>query len=119
MAAVAALYILANAAYLRLMTIPEIAASERVGADLATRTMGPIGGRFVSITVLLSIIGAVNGCILTAARIPFGGHQVDAAVTGEIGRGNWHPNAALWIRNGRMEGPVPLAQRDPARRGQV
>ena len=33
--------------------------------------MGPIGGTFVSLTVLLSIIGAVNGCILTAARIPF------------------------------------------------
>jgi APA family basic amino acid/polyamine antiporter len=33
--------------------------------------MGPIGGTFVSLTVLLSIISAVNGCILTGARIPF------------------------------------------------
>src|SRR5207302_7570825 len=40
-------------------------------ADLATLTMGPMGGTFVSLTVLLSIIGAVNGCILTGARIPF------------------------------------------------
>ncbi|TAM83806.1 MAG: amino acid permease [Acidobacteria bacterium] len=71
MAAVIVLYVLANLAYLRVMTIPEIAATERVGADLATRTMGPIGGTFVSITVLLSIIGAVNGCVLTAARLPF------------------------------------------------
>jgi len=53
------------------MAIPEIASTERVGADLATRTMGSIGGTFVSLTVLLSIIGAVNGCILTAARLPF------------------------------------------------
>jgi APA family basic amino acid/polyamine antiporter len=71
MTAVAALYIFANVAYLRIMTIPEIASTERAGADLATRTMGSIGGTFVSLTVLLSIIGAVNGCILTAARIPF------------------------------------------------
>jgi APA family basic amino acid/polyamine antiporter len=71
MTAVAALYIFANVAYLRVMTIPEIAATERVGADLATRTLGPIGGTFIAVTVLLSIIGAVNGCILTAARIPF------------------------------------------------
>jgi APA family basic amino acid/polyamine antiporter len=71
MSAVAALYILANAAYLRLMTIPEIASSGRVGADLATRTMGSMGGTFVALTVLLSIIGAVNGCVLAAARIPF------------------------------------------------
>ena len=71
MAVVAALYVFANAAYLRIMTIPQIAATERVGAELATRTMGRAGGAFVSITVLLSIAGAVNGCILTAARLPF------------------------------------------------
>jgi len=71
MAAVIALYVLTNAAYLMVMTVPEIASTTRVGADLATRTMGSIGGTFVSVAVLLSIIGAVNGCILTAARIPF------------------------------------------------
>ena len=71
MAAVAVLYVLANVAYLKVMTIPEIASTERVGADLAMRTMGSMGGAFVSLTVLLSIVGAVNGCILTAARIPF------------------------------------------------
>ena len=71
MAAVAVLYVLANVAYLKVMSIPEIASTERVGADLAMRTMGSIGGIFVSLTVLLSIVGAVNGCILTAARIPF------------------------------------------------
>jgi APA family basic amino acid/polyamine antiporter len=71
MSVVAALYILANVAYLKVMTIREIAATERVGADLAMRTLGPWGGTFVSVTVLLSITGAVNGCILTAARIPY------------------------------------------------
>jgi APA family basic amino acid/polyamine antiporter len=71
MTAVGFLYVFANVAYLKVMTVPEIAATERVGADLATRTMGPIGGTFVSLAVLLSIVGAVNGCILTAARIPF------------------------------------------------
>ena len=71
MTIVGALYVSANAAYLRIMTIPEIAATERVGAELATRTMGSNGGTFVSLTVLLSIIGAINGCILTAARLSF------------------------------------------------
>ena len=71
MAVVAVLYISANLAYLKVMTIPDIAAAERVGADVATRTMGSIGGTFVSLAVLLSIIGAINGCILTGARIPF------------------------------------------------
>jgi len=71
MGVVAALYVLANVAYLKVMGIPEIIRTERVGADLAMRTMGSVGGTFVSVTVLLSIIGAVNGCILTAARLPF------------------------------------------------
>ncbi|MEO7145835.1 MAG: amino acid permease [Bryobacteraceae bacterium] len=71
MAVVGALYVFANVAYLKVMSIPQIAASERVGADLATLTMGSAGGTFVAITVLLSIVGAVNGCILTAARLPF------------------------------------------------
>jgi len=71
MTAVGALYVLVNWAYLRIMTVGEIASTARVGAELATRTMGSIGGTFVSLTVLLSIIGAVNGCILTAARLPF------------------------------------------------
>ena len=71
MAAVAFLYLSANVAYLKVFTVAEVAATDRVGAELATRTIGPIGGAFVSLTVLLSITGAVNGCILTGARIPF------------------------------------------------
>jgi len=71
MTAVAVLYISANVAYLKVFTVAQIAATDRVGAELATRTIGPIGAVFVSLTVLLSITGAVNGCILTGARIPF------------------------------------------------
>ena len=71
MGIVMALYVSANLAYLHVMNIPEIAASERVGAAVAERVMGPIGARVLSTVVLLSIIGAINGCILTGARIPF------------------------------------------------
>lgn len=71
MIAVMALYVGANVAYLHVLPVAEIAASERVGAAVAGRTMGPMGAAVVSVTVLLSIVGAINGCILTAARIPF------------------------------------------------
>jgi APA family basic amino acid/polyamine antiporter len=71
MVAVMALYVLANVAYLKVMPIPVIAATTRVGAALAERTLGPVGATLVSLTVLISIVGAINGCILTAARIPF------------------------------------------------
>lgn len=71
MVAVMALYLLANVAYLKVIPIPQIAATARVGAALAERTLGPMGATLVSLTVLISIVGAINGCILTAARIPF------------------------------------------------
>jgi APA family basic amino acid/polyamine antiporter len=71
MGAVMALYVLSNVAYLHVLTLPEIAATERVGAALAERTMGRAGATILSAVVLLSITGAINGCILTGARIPF------------------------------------------------
>jgi APA family basic amino acid/polyamine antiporter len=71
LAAVMVLYVLANVAYLKVIPIPEIAATARVGAELAERTMGSIGATLVAVTVLISIVGAINGCILTAARLPF------------------------------------------------
>lgn len=71
MFSVMVLYVGANLAYLKVMTVPAIAATERVGAEVAGRTMGPAGATVLSVVVLLSIIGAVNGNILTGARILF------------------------------------------------
>jgi APA family basic amino acid/polyamine antiporter len=69
--AVMAVYVLANAAYLRVLTVPEIAAAERVGALAAERSLGPAGARLVALTILLSIAGAANGWLLTAPRMYF------------------------------------------------
>lgn len=71
MVVVIALYMSANLAYMNVMTVPEIAATERVGSAVAERTMGSIGASVLSAVVLLSVIGAINGNILTAARVPF------------------------------------------------
>jgi len=71
MAAVMVLYVSANVGYMNVMTVPEIAAAERVGATVAERIAGPMGASALSVVVLLSIIGAINGCVLTGARIPF------------------------------------------------
>ena len=66
-----AIYVLANVAYLRVLTPSEIAATPRVGALVAERTMGTAGGAFVSATILLSIVGAINGWAMAAPRIYF------------------------------------------------
>ncbi len=70
-AAVMAVYLLANLAYLRVLSIPEIAASTHVGADTADRVLGPVGGTLVSVIILLSIIGSLNGAVMTCPRVYF------------------------------------------------
>jgi APA family basic amino acid/polyamine antiporter len=65
------IYLLANIAYLHALSIPEIAASQHVGATVAERVMGPHGGMLVSLIILASIIGTLNGCFLTSPRIYF------------------------------------------------
>jgi basic amino acid/polyamine antiporter, APA family len=69
--AVTVIYLLANAAYLRVMTISEIAASTHVGADAAGRALGAAGGAVVTLIILLSILGTLNGCFLTVPRVYF------------------------------------------------
>jgi basic amino acid/polyamine antiporter, APA family len=70
-AACIAIYMLANIAYLRVLSISEIAASPHVGATMAERVLGSRGGILVSLTILISIIGTINGCFLTSPRVYF------------------------------------------------
>jgi len=65
------IYLLASIAYLKLLSLPEIAASERVAATAAERSLGPIGATLMTLTIVLSSVGAANGSILTAPRIYF------------------------------------------------
>jgi APA family basic amino acid/polyamine antiporter len=70
-AAVVVLYLLANVAYLRVLPLSRIAATERVAAVTAEQTMGHIGATLIALTILLSAAGAANGSILTSPRIYF------------------------------------------------
>ncbi len=71
LAIVMAIYTLTNVAYLHVLSIPEIAASDHVGASAAERVLGPAGGTMVSVIILLSITGTLNGAFLTSPRIYF------------------------------------------------
>ncbi len=70
-AACTVIYVLANVAYLRVLPIPQIAASDHVAAAVAERVLGSSGGKLVSLIILMSIIGTLNGCFLTSPRIYF------------------------------------------------
>jgi amino acid transporter len=62
-------YLLANLAYFYVLPIEAIRASERVAADAVGRVLGPPGATIVSLAILISILGALNGSILSGARI--------------------------------------------------
>jgi APA family basic amino acid/polyamine antiporter len=68
---VTAIYLLANVAYMRVLTISETAASQHVAADAVSRVLGAAGGTVVSLIILISIVGTLNGCFLTVPRVYF------------------------------------------------
>lgn len=64
-------YISTNLAYLSVLSPAEIAQSERVGADVADRALGRVGGAVIAATILMSMVGCLNGRVLTQARVYF------------------------------------------------
>ena len=68
---VVSIYLLANVAYLSVIDVQGIAHSKLVAAEVAQRLIGSAGVVFVSVTVMLSTFGTLNGSILTAPRIFF------------------------------------------------
>ena len=69
--AVMAIYILANVAYLSVLSVEEMRTSRLVAADVSERLIGASGAQMVSIIVMLSTFGALNGALMTTPRIFF------------------------------------------------
>ena len=65
-------YLAVNWAYLYVMNIDEIAASERIAADVAERLIGPTGGALISIAVMISTFGTINAGMVYIPRITYG-----------------------------------------------
>ncbi|HEY4954573.1 MAG TPA: amino acid permease [Gemmatimonadaceae bacterium] len=65
------IYLLANVAYLAVMPVEEMRHSKLVAADVAQRLVGPAGVAFVSLVVMISTFGGLNGSMFTGPRILF------------------------------------------------
>jgi basic amino acid/polyamine antiporter, APA family len=52
-------------------TLPGLASSERPLADAAGAFMGPLGATLIGVGAIVSILGNLNGGLLSASRIPF------------------------------------------------
>lgn len=70
-AAVIATYLLVNIAYFFVLTPPQIAGSQRVASDMMSSLWGGPAATAVAIAVMISIFAALNGSILSGARVPY------------------------------------------------
>ncbi|MBC7386883.1 MAG: amino acid permease [Cryobacterium sp.] len=65
-------YLLVNTALFHVLPIAEIASlNEKAAAVASTKLFGDIGGKLISLGILVSIFGCLNGNILTLTRIPY------------------------------------------------
>ena len=64
-------YLLANAAYLYVLPLGEVANSPAVAARAAERVLGSAGTALVAALVMLSTFGSLNGTILASPRVFF------------------------------------------------
>jgi APA family basic amino acid/polyamine antiporter len=67
--AVIAIYAGLNAVYYHVLTLPEIAHSQRVGSDAAAKILGPNGSQLVALAIIIAVFGSTNGSILAGARV--------------------------------------------------
>jgi amino acid transporter len=64
-------YLLLNGAYLFVLPLEAMAASELVAADAASAALGAVGASVVGALVLLSTFGALNGTMMSGPRVFF------------------------------------------------
>lgn len=65
------IYLLANAAYFRILTPAEVSGNARVAATMMGRIVGGAGANAVSLAAMISIFAALNGSILSGSRVPY------------------------------------------------
>jgi APA family basic amino acid/polyamine antiporter len=66
-------YTAAVSAYLYMVPISEMAAvtENRIATEAAVRMIGPAGGAFIAVAILVSTFGCVNGLTLAGARVVY------------------------------------------------
>jgi amino acid transporter len=75
---VVAIYLAVNAAFLHALGIEGVARSNAVAADVMSLRLGEYGARAISILVVVSCLGAINGMLFTGSRVFYalGRHHV-------------------------------------------
>jgi APA family basic amino acid/polyamine antiporter len=86
LSAVAILYLLIQMVCIG--TVPQLSTSERPIVDAAATFLGPVGAILITVAAMISMVGTLNGTMLTISRLPYA-----MALAGQLPRtlGAVHP----------------------------
>ena len=99
-AGITAVYLAINATYLIVLGFDAVQQTTTPAADVMEYAVGPWGGRAISLLVMISALGAINGMILTGTRIyaTWGADYPALAWLGEWNRRLAAPTAAIALQ---------------------
>jgi basic amino acid/polyamine antiporter, APA family len=83
------IYLLVNAAFLRVLGLNGMSHSPAIATQTAEAILPTIGGNFVALLICISTLGTLNGMILTGSRINYA-LGAEHPIFGRLGR--WDPS---------------------------
>jgi APA family basic amino acid/polyamine antiporter len=94
------LYLLTSGAYLYMLPLDEMKASNLVATDALSKVMGAAGASIIALLVIVSTTGAINGNILPCARITYAMAKdgLFFSWASQVDRNHHTPYAALWLQ---------------------
>jgi APA family basic amino acid/polyamine antiporter len=94
-----AVYVLVNQAYLYVLPVEKVAASNLVAADAIAAAVGNTAGAVVAAMIVICTLGAVNGNMMATCRITYamGKDKVFLPWTGKTHPRFQTPGNALWL----------------------
>lgn len=64
-------YVLINYVFLKTLPIEQISGNLNAASEASTQIFGSMGGKLVTIGILISVYGALNGYTMTGIRVPY------------------------------------------------
>ena len=94
---VMAVYVVINLAYLWVLPADQLMNYASPASAVAEQIFGPMGGKFVTVGILVSVFGALNGYLLTGPRITYtlGANKTLPAALGKLSKNGSPVNATL------------------------
>ncbi|CAB1251224.1 APC family permease [Clostridium sp. MT-14] len=104
---VMAVYLLINVAYLFVLPASALAATKTPAAAVANVIFGQAGGKIITIGILISVFGTINGYVLTGMRVPYA-MAVENKLPGSKWLAKLTPNSKVPVNSGILLGIISI-----------